>query len=288
MLPSRSKRYVGLDGEIVRLELAANWQLVLVALLVLGLLAAIFPRKTLVDQLYAQKTLDDLTLSYVENLYRTNPQNADAALLLARTQSNVVDIRQVESLVLDLTQTGDLRQRNEARSMLLRTYANAYDRSTDATENQHIHLQFEILARGAQHDELPERLAQRFGELAFRMNLPRLGLAFYKKLPIGQSADSMERMGDLALSVGQNEDAAEYYLLARERASTVDESRRLFQLGIRTLMAGNLYARAMQVAHARLGDLAEDRLTLRFLARTALAAGDPTAAADYARKLVFK
>jgi hypothetical protein len=44
----------------------------------------------------------------------------------------------------------------------------------------------------------------------------------------------------------------------------------------------------METAKLKLGDLANDQQTLRFLARTALAAGDPMAAAGYARKLVFQ
>lgn len=288
MLPSRSKRYVGIDGEIVRLELAANWQLTLVALLVLGLLTAIFPRKALIEQLYQQETLDDLTLSYVQNLYRTNPNNSDAALLLARTQAASLGIRQLESLLMGLTKAGDLRQRYEARALLVQAYLRQLDQATDTDEVKRMQTRVTGMLQAAQHDAMPDHLTQRFGDLAFKLNLPDLGLIFYKKLALAQSAEGVERFADLLLAKGQHAAAAHYYFLARERSDSLDESRRLFQLGIRTLMAAGLYRQAMQAAQAKLGDLAQDRPSLRFLASTALAAGDPAAAAAYARRLVFQ
>lgn len=288
MLPDRSKRYAGVDGEIPRLELAANWQLLLVAMLVLALLTAIFPRNALVEQLYQQQTLDDLTLSYVQNLYRTNPKNADAALLLARTQLDVMDIATLESLVLELSASGDLRQRNEARAMLLRAYQNRLREKMAAQETQRLTTSLIALLQAARQDELPERLARAFGDQAFALNLPQVGADFYKKLHIEQSAGALAGYGDKALAEGLHAAAAAYYFMAREHATTLDESRRLFQSGIRALMAASLFKQAMEEARLHLGDLADDPQSLRFLSRTALAAGDPVAAAAYARRLVFR
>ena len=288
MLPDRSKRYAGVDGEIPRLELAANWQLLLVALLVLALLTAIFPRNALVEKLYQQQTLDDLTLSYVQNLYRTNPKNADAALLLARTQLNGMDIPKLESLVLGLSVSGDLRQRNEARDILFRAYENRLSKKMSAQEAQRITKSLIALLQGARQDELPERLVRAFGDRAFALNLPQIGADFYRKLHIEQSANALAGYGDKALADGLHAAAAAYYFMAREHATSLDESRRLFQSGIRALMAASLFGQAMEEARLRLGDLEDDPQTLRFLSRTALAAGDPVAAAGYARKLVFK
>lgn len=288
MLPDRSKRYAGVDGAIARLELAANWQLLVVALLVIALLMAIFPRKALIEQLYQQQTLDDLTLSYVQNLYRTNPKNADAALLLARAQQDAVDIPRLESLVLGLTASGDLRQRNEARALLLKAYRSRLGKNLDKVEAGRLSARLAVLMQAATTDDLPDSLARAFGDAAFTLNRPQLGVDFYRKLHIDQSAGALEDDGDLALGNGQHAAAATYYFMAREQAASVDESRRLFQRGVSTLMAASLFQQAMEEARLRLGDLADDPQTLRFLSRTALAAGDPVAAADYARRLVFR
>lgn len=288
MLPDRSKRYAGVDGQIARLQLAANWQLLMVALLVMALLMAIFPRKALIEQLYQQHTLDDLTLSYVQNLYRTNPKNADAALLLARTQQGVMDISALESLVLDLTTAGDLRQRNEARALLLKAYRDRLGKNLDKLEASRLTARLVGLMQAAKIDDLPDSLARAFGDEAFTLNKPQIGVDFYRKLHIDQSVGALEGYGDMALGNGQHEAAAMYYFMAREQAVSIEESRRLFQRGVRALMAASLFKQAMAEARLRLGDLANDPQTLRFLSRTAMAAGDPAAAADYARRLVFR
>lgn len=288
MLPDRSKRYAGVDGQIARLELAANWQLLVVALLVVALLMAIFPRKTLIEQLYQQQALDDLTLSYVQNLYRTNPKNSDAALLLARTQQDVMDIPKLESLLVGLVASGDLRQRNEARAVLLKAYRNRLGKEIDNQEASHLTASLVGMLQAAKADQLPDSLARAFGDEAFMLNMPQLGVAYYGKLHIDQSASALEGFGDRALGNGQHAAAATYYFMAQEHAASIDESRRLFQSGIRALMAASLFTQAMDEARLRLGDLADDPPTLRFLSRTALAAGDPVAAADYARRLVFR
>jgi polysaccharide biosynthesis protein PelB len=288
MLPDRSKRYAGVDGEIARLHLAANWQLVLVALLVLALLAAVFPRKALIEKLYQQQSLDDLTLSYVQNLYRTNPNNPDATLLLAKTRPDLIDVPTLESVISDLLESNDVRQRNEARTILLKAYRSRLDKPIDKTEEIRISAQLVRLLHSAQQDDLPVSLVRRFAEEAFKLDQPDLGVALFKRLNIDVSADELAHFGDLALGRGQHSLAAKYYFMARDKAESVPDARRYFQAGVKTLMAASQYAQAMETAKIKIGDLANDQQTLRFMLRTALAAGDPMAAAGYARKLVFQ
>jgi hypothetical protein len=288
MLPDRSKRYAGVDGEIARLQLAADWQLVLVAVLVVALLTAIFPRKALVEKLYQQQTLDDLTLSYVKNLYRTNPNNADAILLLAKTKPDFIDVPKLESAISGLLASVDLRQRNEARTVLFHAYMDRLNKKIDKSEEARLNAQLALLIQSARDDELPDHLARSFAEEAFRLNLSEVGIALFKRLNVDISAKALERFADLALGRGQYAIAAKYYFMAREKADSLPEVRRLYQLGVRTMMAANAFVQAMADANSKLGDLAADPPTLRFLIQAALAAGDPIAAARFARMLVFK
>jgi hypothetical protein len=288
MLPDRSKRYAGVDGEIARLQLAADWQLVLVAVLVVALLTAIFPRKALVEKLYQQQTLDDLTLSYVKNLYRTNPNNADAILLLAKTKPDFIDVPKLESAISGLLASVDLRQRNEARTVLFHAYMDRLNKKIDKSEEARLNAQLALLIQSARDDELPDHLARSFAEEAFRLNWSEVGIALFKRLNVDISANALERFADLALGRGQYAIAAKYYFMAREKADSLPEVRRLYQLGVRTMMAANAFVQAMADANSKLGDLAADPPTLRFLIQAALAAGDPIAAARFARMLVFK
>ncbi len=288
MLPDRSKRYAGIDGEIPRLTLASYWQLFFIALLVLALLVMIFPRKELVEKLYEQDTLDELTLSYIQNLYRANPGNVDVALLLARTQQEQLSLESLEELLLPPATDGDARQRTQARMILVKAYAHALDRSQDRTQQAQLKTRAKALMRIAVRDAVPERLAQAFADLAYSQDLPELGSEFRAKIASGGSASALEHYAKEALAKQNYALASEYYLMARDQAEEVSEARRLFMAGVDTLMAASQFDGAMRAARQHLGALSTDTLTLRYLARTALAAGDVTQAAAYAKALVFK
>lgn len=277
MLPARSKRYASVDGEIPRLVLSNPWQLIVIALLVLTLLVVIFPRRRLVDTLYEQQSFDELTLSYIQNLYRAEPNNSDLALLLARSQGAAVNLPSFEANLLKLLAQGTPRQQHEAAQILFDAY------NHDQTKR----LQLMALLQQASHHRLPEPMAQAFAAKAFELDLPELGLTYLQQVSQSDPMRALEKYGDWALARGQYAVAASYFLMAREGASDVVVARRLFQKGIQTYMAKSLFEQAMQAAREHLGNLASDLPTLRFLTHCAMAAGKPVLAAEYARELVF-
>lgn len=287
MLPERSKRYASPDGEIPRLTLTSIWQLVLMALLVLTLLVLIYPHKALVESLYQQEQLDELTLSYIQNLYRTEPDNADVALLLARTQPAMLQERPLQATLLRLSTEGSERQRRQARQLLLQANLQALAQAGSAAERTAVRQRLVALIEGASHETLSPRDAQALAQQAFALNQPALGAKLFEQLHENQSGASLEAMGELVLGQGHHALAALYFMQARERAPDLTQARKLFQKSIQTYMQASLFEQAMQAAQQHLGDLARDLPTLRFLARTALAAGQPTLAAQYARQLVF-
>lgn len=287
MLPGRSKRYAVADGEIPRLVLTKLWQLVLIALLVVMLLVTIFPHKALVDTLYQQQDIDPLTLSYIQNLYRAETSNVDVALLLARSQGKTRDIRSLEPTLLRATEQGTLRQRQEAYSLLFESYSR--DLSLPATETERLRLtrSLSALLKKASKDDLPTETVHAFAIKSFELGLAQTGLDLLGKLNLLQPLQELEALGDQALGAGRYEGAASYFLLARDRAQSIEEARRLFRKGIEAYMAASLFKLAMQAAVHHLGDLETDLPTLRFLSREAMAAGDPVRAAGFARSLVF-
>lgn len=284
MLPARSKRYAGSDGEVPRLRLATNWQLAIVAIIMAGLLVLIFPQKALIEKLYDQEQLDELTLSYIENLRRTDPGNADLAILLGRAQGNRLDLEAVERLTQPVVVTGDPRQRAEARMLLVTAYERALD---EHPTNPALQKRLRELVDGALQDAVPSRLAGAFAAVAFRLEMPAAGMNFLRRIEGGYTPDILVRYAREALGSGRHTLAAEYFLLARQQTADRQEARALFREGIETLMAASRFKQAMKAADRYVGDLSTDPDTLRFLARTALAAGEPARAASYARALVF-
>lgn len=284
MLPDRSKRYAVTDGEPPRLRLVRTWQLALTALLAVGLLRAIFPQQKLVQRLYDQERLDDLSLSYVQNLYRTEPQNFDLKILLARTQPDV----RAEALEADLApvlRDGDLRQRSEARLLLLQRYETAAS-ATPAQASTYERKLRQLVASVSQ-DSVPPHLAGAFAATAFRLGMSQEAVRLLGQISAQEPAMALPAYAESALAQGRHELAAEYYLLARNQTTDRKLARTYFRQGIASLMAASLYHQAMAAAERSVGDLQDDPETLRFLTRTALAAGDPGRAAAYAERLVF-
>lgn len=287
MLPSRSKRYAAANEEIPRLVLTTPWQIALIALMVLALLATIFPQKTLVNTLYAQKSLDPLTLSYIQNLYRAETTNLDVALLLARTQEQKHDLSVLESTLLKAARDGTSRQRQEAYSILFEAYEHQRVSAFGAAETASAKRQLTDLLLEAAGQNLPPGILQRFALTAFEMGLKNTGMTLIDKLNLANPRHELEELGTQALAQGHYQAAAQCFLLARRVATSREEARRLFQKGVETYMAASLFTPALQAAADYLGDLDDDLPTLRFLSRTASAAGNPALAAFYARQLVY-
>ena len=287
MLPDRSKRYALTDGENPRLVLSSPWQLALIAILVLMLLVTIFPRKALVDTLYLQQDLDPLTLSYIQNLYRAETSNVDVALLLARSQGKIKSIQSMAPTLLRVTEQGTTRQRQEAYAILFESYDRELLFATVEADKVKLTQSLLTLLQKASKVDLPAKTVHAFAMKSFELGNPEMGLLLLDKLHILQPQRELEELGNQALARGRYENAASYFLLARDRAQSIDEARRLFQKGIETYMAASLFELAMREAVQPLGELEADLPTLRFLSRTAIVAGDPMLAASFARKLVF-
>lgn len=286
MLPDRSKRYAGIDQRPERLVLATPWQLVLVAVIMIGLLRVIFPHKTLVEKLYHQDTLDELTLSYIENLYRAEPSNFDLTILLARARPDQSQAEQ-EQLLQTVMASGNVRQRGEARLLLLESFEKTLSTDLSDTEKAHWTLRLTALLQAARMDEVSPELAGVFAAAAFRLERSDLGVYFLGRISPDHPVQTLVSYAKEALGLGRYVMAAEYYLLARKHTPNRDDARNYYQKGIEALMASSRFKLAMQEAQRELGDLADDPSTLRFLARAALAAGEPQQAALYAQRLVF-
>lgn len=180
---------------------------------------------------------------------------------------------------------GDLDSRAKADSLwietLLRTPAERL--RTDAALRAQIAAQVDERAQAQQ--AISDRLT--LASLAMHAGLETEANHLLSSVGNDVLRAELPLAAEKALGQGHYETAGRLYLMAREHAVTVAEARERFRQGIGAFMAGGLHAAALQAAERHLGDLGDDIDTLRFLTRTALAAGDPRRAADYARRLVF-
>ena len=289
MLLDRSKRYAGVNEEIPRLALSSTWQLLVTALLIVALLVLIFPRKALIASLYEQEVLDELTLSYIQNLYRAEPSNADVAILLAKSQQFELALVDLETMLLPFVSGGgDARQRTQARLLLANAYGRAFDTFTDARSRARIVARAKAMMEQAADDNVPRHLARVFFGLTNKFRIESDRLAYLALIVPELMPRSPEEYARESLGLGDYASAAHYFFIARDEAKNTEDARRLFMAGIGALMASSEFKQAMLAADQHIGDLDRDIETLRYLTRAALAAGDPARAAHYARQLVFQ
>ncbi len=288
MLPDRSKRYAGSDDNIPRLALSSTWQLFVIALLILVLLVLIFPRKALIASLYEQDALDELTLSYIQNLYRAEPSNADVAILLAKAQQFDLDVADLEAMLGPFVVNGDSRQKTEARVLLANAYGRAFDSDTEPGSRSRIAASAKAMMEKAADDNVPRRLALAFLALVNKFKIESDRLAYLSLIASDFSRKPPEEIAREALGLGDYDTASRYFFVALSKTFDRDEARRLFREGVGALMAASQFKQAMLAAEENIGDLADDAETLRYLTRAALASGDAGRAASYARQLVFQ
>lgn len=333
MLPPRSKRFAGTDGQIERLRLITPWELGIAVVLLLLLFALIFPRRALIEALHQQERLDDLTLAYIENLRQVDTGDDDLTILVTRLDLERLDYASIEARLQPIVEKGDPRLQALAARLLAkarlsdmrrilatfdgdprsfeqlrRHYRYLRDGSDPEAANQALTLWIESLKRLParklrERKELQDELARTIAVIEPGKLDPSGRLALVSLAMIaGQESEARRLLASLdvgfvrarlpleaaqALGQGHYESAATLYILARENASDRETARQAFRQAIETLMAGGLHALALDTAERHLGDLAGDAPTLRFLAKTALAAGDPQRAAEYARRLIF-
>lgn len=287
MLPPRSKRYASAEGDIPRERLADSWQLVLLVGVVLLLFYLVFPQRALLQRLYEHEVLDDLSLSYLQNIWRADPRNPDVALLMARQHAQDWPPERLQAVVQPYLGSDDARQRSMAQRLLLQSYQRQLEQAGTAAERARLRAQLAVTLVPLLNQPLPPALAQGYARLAYQLGLMELGERLLARAGEKLDAAELERLGFEALGRQEYALASHYFLLAMERSRDRVAMRRHFQQAVGAHMAAGNPRAALATAEQHLGRLQGDLPTIRYLVKVALAAGEPARAAHYARQLVF-
>ena len=266
------------------------WAMAGITLLVGVALVLLFPRKTLVEESRRESRNSPLAAAYLANMLTDEPGNMELRFLLAQKKFSLGAIDEArESLAPVLEVSDDVLRR---RAGLL-----DYDiRRADTYRNpeqtlRYKELQRELLAslkRLAREDWGPPELlyfareARSLGAREFAAQLTARLLSAPGAVPLNWLVEA----GDMSLGDGDYRTSSALYLAARQRATDLEDRRRLFLRAIATLQSGNLLRDAIDTAEQNLGELANDDETLQFLIRLSMAASDPARAQKYVRRLM--
>lgn len=268
-----------------RHRLAPPWRTLALAAGVGVMLVVLYPRQALVDQVLLSGE-DALSVVYLRNLLRTEPDNVDLRMLLARRQMLAGQFRSA-----DFTLRGVDRHASDPQHVSLRRlryeiaeqrYFATPERDRDALLEP-MRVALATAVGDARSREDWAWLAARAqscgaGEVARR--------AYVELARHGEADRWLEQAARAELALGHHTAAAELFLAAQDAASSLERARSLFFDALHTYQAGDRADLALRAAHDRLDRVGADREMLLYLARLALAAGNLGEAEAYARRLL--
>jgi len=265
------------------------YQLIGLALLLVLLLALMFPRQSLQTRLLGPAQSDELAIAYLEAWQRVEPDNPDVLATLTREYLKGQRAGDAERLIARLRASRDPVARQDAllieiglaQSALFADHEPAIRQARTADLAR---LLTQALPLPWRNDQL-EALAR----TARQSDLAAITDGFYVKLAGREPARAAywwRGACTLRLEQRQYAGAADACLAAQAHAATPAQAREAFLAALRVLQMGNLLPQALEVAERHGDGLLGDADTLRFLTQLALAGGRPDLAQTYVRRLL--
>ena len=281
MLPRKSKLSAP-DAE--RPVLASYWLTALLAGLVGGALWLMYPRQDLERRLLSSSSDSSLSLAYLKNLLRSDPNNPRLQQLLAQRVAEDEARKQREA---------DLANRQPSPWTRWRDAMDGYHAlPLEATEQRRaLRADLVVQLHELMTQEVPTEVLPALAEDAFHLGEPLLGIQMYRRMGDEASAEGSavalyERAAREALGVSAHQEAADLFLKARHASTRPDQAKAFYLRAIAAMQASGKPALALALAQREVGELEADPEVLRMLVELARAAGKPAIAEQYMKRLL--
>jgi hypothetical protein len=271
---------------------APDWLIVLLASMVCAALWLLYPRQDLERRL-SDAADSPLSLAYLTNLLRSDTDNPQLRLLLARhqvTHGDWADARTTLQPALASSKPAIRRDALWVQWELSHAEYEAVPKTKSARKEvllQDLRQQLRILAE----QQWPADKHARLLALTTQFNEPSLTAALSSQIPTEppspqEAAETYVRAARAALAKSDYAGCASYYLLARQATPDPQQAKQYYFSAVRALQSGNEPVAALALAEHELGELKSDREALLFLTNLARAAGRPDIAERYVRQLL--
>ncbi len=287
----RNKTYTLPQGRKERLRLLSWPRILIFTLLIIAVMALLYPRTRLIDEIMHTNGQDPLSRNYLLNLLKSDPGNAQLQLKRALMQIDANQLQEAEQLILELQHQNDPAIRIQlAQALLKLREQQTFIHPTGSLPRQHAlpALHQALAALG----ELPldARAREALAEKAAAYGASDQAIRLYRRLAKDADPASrlkwLEKAARTALSLGRYREAAALYFEVRHLHPALTQQKTSFQAGVRALQSGNLPAEALDQAENQLGNLAGEPDMLLFMVRLAQAANRNDRAEFYVRKLL--
>lgn len=280
--------------------LAPAWLIALLAGLVGGGLVLLYPRQDLERRLAAPVDAADvaLSISYLNNLLRSDPGNAQLRLLMAHQQMILGELPEARESLVPLEGSTDPQVQREVLWTRWELTQAEYWSIPEAEEAQRQAKREEIKAqlRELAGHEWPAQRQVQIGQWASQFQAPGTAgaaasaqatreLAAQQADP-DKAAQLYEQAAREALGISDYDTCAQLYLLARRATTDPARAKAYFHAALAALQSGNRPADALALGEREIGTLANDPDTLVRMVQLARAAARPDVADRYMRKLL--
>ncbi|HSD40174.1 MAG TPA: tetratricopeptide repeat protein [Rhodocyclaceae bacterium] len=253
-------------------------------------LVVMYPYRVIVETVLREQHGDELTLAYLHNLLRTNSNNPELIFRLAEQQLSANDLAGMRQSLGKILNMPDEADRITARMLLWRASELEWLRSPPAS-TQRAALQRSLLAEleALSRMHVNEQTRVQIAERALDFNELALAIRLYRSLKTHDGKFNDEWFAGRARQlIGEHEyeAALQLYLIARERATTLEARRSLFFRAVQVPLSRNQSGAALALAEEQLKDLSDDVDSLMFMVKLARSANQPDVAARYARLML--
>ena len=289
MLPRSSRSVAPLTERPV---LAPSWLIVLLAGLVGGGLWLLYPRQDLERRL--QETTDSaLSVTYLHNLLRSDPDNPRLRLLLAQRQIAQGDLADARATLQPALNATSPELHREALWKLWELSYAEYRQTpeTDTARREVLRADLHSQLRALAQEDWPVERQMQLAKLTAQFNDSALGIELSRKMATAQpnpreAAQLYERAARESLAISDYAGCAQLYLLARKTTPDPQQAKIYFHAAVSALQSGNQPVAALELGQKEIGELADDPATLLLMTQLARAAGRPAVADQYVRRLL--
>lgn len=272
--------------------LAPPWLIALLASMVGGGLWLLYPKQDLERRLSDTPDVA-LSVAYLHNLLRSDPDNPRLRLLLAQRQIAMGDMANARATLQPALDSSDPALHRDALwSLWDLTYAD-YQRTPEKEAERRKDLrddlkrQLKVLTQERWPIERQVLLARRAADLEDRVT----GVVLTRQLAAQatdprEAARLYEQAAKEALGTSDYAACAELYLLARQMTPDPQQAKVYYTAAVKALQSGNQPVAALALAERELGPLSDDVQTLLMITNLARAAGKPAVADRYVRRLL--
>ncbi len=258
----------------------------------LAMLVALYPEKEIVSMLGRTEEPSPAVMRYLEALVRIRPDNALLRIELARIYIKIECPEKALGMTYGVDSRGlsaqELKNLETIRyqAALQRLYLSTPDDPAwEEYRSEYAALVEKRIKGKATRTELGAMLSD--AEMAGdKGSVRRIASIIGPGGPAGmRSGDSeADEAAGKQLSAGNYRAAADAYISFMAKRNSLPEKKRLFIAALASLQSGNQPLEALKMAESHIGIFGNDRETLMFVTRLALAANRPEVAQKYVRR----